>query len=77
MNEYVKRQEVNFLFSKFETIAVNDEIAQRAGEIRRRFKTGIIDAIIAATTIHTNATLITKNVKHFEGIPELEIKTIA
>ncbi|MBI2051097.1 MAG: PIN domain-containing protein [Parcubacteria group bacterium] len=77
MNSLTNRQEANFLLSKFETIAVNDGIAQRAGEMRRIYGIEIIDALIAATALSVNATLVTRNIKHFEGIPELEIKTLA
>ncbi|MEK7189036.1 MAG: PIN domain-containing protein [Patescibacteria group bacterium] len=77
MDEDAKRKEAEFLLSKFETIPVNDAIAQRAGELRRRHGTDIIDAIIAATAILTESVLVTKNLKHFEGIPGLETRTLS
>jgi predicted nucleic acid-binding protein len=33
------------------------------------------DAIIAATAIENNTTLISSNVKHFKSVKELQLKT--
>ncbi len=33
------------------------------------------DAIIAATAVENNATLVSSNVKHFKAVKELQLKT--
>jgi len=57
---------------------VTREIAQLAGELRRKYiKKGIIlattDVVIAATATRYRLTLLTKNVKHYP-FPELRIE---
>jgi len=59
---------------------VTREIAQLAGELRRKYiKKGIIlattDVVIAATAMRYGLTLLTKNVKHYP-FPELRIEGI-
>jgi len=45
----------------------------KAVDIRKTFKTKLPDAIIAATAIVNNLSLITRNTKDFEKIQELEV----
>lgn len=54
-------------------IGVNDEIIAETIKIRRGRKIKIPDAIIAATAISLNATLLTHNTKDFIGISKLEL----
>lgn len=56
-----------------EIIGVNDEIIAETIKIRRGRKIKIPDAIIAATAISLNATLLTHNTKDFIGISNLEL----
>ncbi|MDP3995059.1 MAG: PIN domain-containing protein [bacterium] len=71
------RAEAEDLFGNFGIVPLDEHITRKAGEIKRRYRIDLIDAIIAASAMLTESVLITKNVKHFEGIPELEIKAIA
>ena len=53
---------------------VNLSIARLAGSLRREINSiNLIDALIAATAINHNLTLITRNVKHFKNIPNLKL----
>ncbi|PIR03349.1 MAG: hypothetical protein COV60_00775 [Candidatus Magasanikbacteria bacterium CG11_big_fil_rev_8_21_14_0_20_43_7] len=59
------------------TIAPLDiHIAIRAGELvqRRRSSKGEIDMLIAATALEYDIPLITKNVKDFARIPDLDVR---
>jgi len=56
-----------------EIIGINDEIIAETIKIRRGRKIKIPDAIIAATSISLNATLLTHNTKDFLGISKLEL----
>jgi predicted nucleic acid-binding protein len=64
----------NFIGS-FQVRAVDEEIAARAGILRRDFGkshgTGLADAIIAATAEDLQANLVTLNKKHFPMLEDV------
>ena len=57
-------------------IAVDEEIARRAGTLGRRWRRshgiGTVDLVIAATAQHLEAELATSNVRHFPMFERLE-----
>lgn len=53
---------------------VSENLAKKTGELRRLYQLEIPDAIIAATAIENNMTLITRNAKDFNKIKELKVK---
>ncbi len=55
-------------------IPVTNEVARKAGEIRRMYDIPLMDSFIAATAILHEATVITRNVKHFGKVKEAKIK---
>ena len=60
---------------------VTDEIAERAGEIAgRQAQRGVVlpfaDLLIGATALHHGCAVITENVRHFEMIPGLVVRTL-
>ena len=62
-------------------IDVNRGIAESAGEIVRILRAkgetlGLADALIAACCLGNNAALGTLNVKHFSGVPNLELELV-
>ncbi len=67
------REAGKFLFEKFEAIDVDEDIAKKAGQIRRNYDIGLPDALIAATALAHHAQLATLNTQHFENIPGLKI----
>jgi len=61
------------LLGRMETIPVDGEIADRAGDLIRRARgqgrtLHVPDALTAATAIQYKATLVTLNVRHFAGL---------
>jgi|YNPNPStandDraft_1061719.scaffolds.fasta_scaffold19602_4 predicted nucleic acid-binding protein len=69
------------LLSRFVTYDVDRDIADRAGDLvrlsRQRGNTlSVPDAIIAATAMAHNLTLVTLNRAHFEGIPGLRLEPL-
>ncbi|NJE49272.1 type II toxin-antitoxin system VapC family toxin [Thermococcus sp. 9N3] len=54
-------------------IPLTDEIGDVAIELRRRVSIKLPDAVIAATALVHNLTLVTRNVKDFERIEGLRI----
>lgn len=58
----------------FLVIPLNSEIARYAGEINSKYKIGLADSVIAATSLKNNLILITRNIKHYKSIKNLKIK---
>jgi predicted nucleic acid-binding protein len=61
------------LLEQFEAISINKEIEEMAISIRRKFRTKMPDAIIAATAFWINALLVTRNTDDFTGISGLQV----
>jgi len=71
-----ERRPAEHLFATIDWIAVDEDIARRAGDLGHRFRAshpGIdaADLAVAATTEHLGATCATANVKHFPMFPGL------
>ena len=54
-------------------IPMSDEIVEKTIEVRRTYKIKLPDAVIAATAIISNHTLVTSNIKDFKNISDLEV----
>lgn len=76
INDPIKSQKMAELLSLFPPVDVNSEIVKISAKFYRDYNSGIADAIIAGTALYTNSTLITKNIKHFANIKEINIKSI-
>jgi len=66
------------LLSRFVTCDLDREIADRAGDMihegrEKGINISVPDAIIAATAVSCNLTLVTLNKAHFETIPGLNL----
>jgi predicted nucleic acid-binding protein len=51
---------------------MDDEIVEKTIEVRRLYKIKLTDAVIAATALQSNFTLVTNNTKDFKNIEGLE-----
>jgi hypothetical protein len=65
-----ERQAAARLFALIEWVPVTEAVAQRAGELGRKWRRshpgiGVADLAIAATAEQLDATLATQNLKHF------------
>ncbi len=58
----------------WQKLEVNNPVARKAGDIRRNNQITINDAIIAATALNRDAKLVTRNVKDFGTVEELEVE---
>lgn len=65
---------VRALLDPFTELAVDREVAERAGRLRRRHPIRTPDALIAATAIVHGLTLITRNLRDFDGIGSLRVR---
>ena len=52
---------------------INDETIDKTIDLRKKYKIKLPDAVIAATAIINDFTLITHNIKDFRKITELQI----
>lgn len=66
---------VRQLLEPFREIPVDRTIAERAGRIRRQAGVRTPDALIAASALNNRLTLLTRNVRDFEGVPGLKIRS--
>lgn len=69
-----KRKLILKLISIFNKIDVTNEIAQKAGDFKRKYGISLDDCIIAATAFYKKCRLWTKNKKDFEKIKEIEVE---
>ena len=69
LNEDVKLEEKARAFVSYATLFdLNDQVAQKTIEIRRKFKTKTPDAIIAATALVHDMSIVTNNTSDFEPL---------
>jgi len=66
-------QDLEKLFYGMHILPLETEISKKAGEIRAKNNTTIIDAIISATAINHGLSLATLNLKDFEDIKGLNL----
>ncbi len=71
-----EREKVEDILKTLSIISVDSQLAWLASFFKRKYKTSLPDAIIAATAYLTNSTLLTRNIKHFQKIKEISIKSI-
>lgn len=74
----IELKKIKKLIGYFTIFPINETISTRALELLLTYTLSnhllILDALIAATAIHHNLTLITSNHKHFSMIPELTLE---
>ena len=70
-----ERRHLDDLIALFKVIPISQEIAETGGLIKQRYYkyhgVGLADAIIAATSVHSDAELKTLNTKHYPMIKGL------
>lgn len=57
-------------------IPLDSKIARMAARIRQLYKLKTADSVIAATALFTGSVLVTRNVKDFSKVTDLQIKLI-
>ena len=72
----VERTFLENFFNTISTIPLNDLVADKAIELRQRKPLSLPDAVIAATALVYNLTLLTENTKDYAGIKDLKIVSI-
>lgn len=68
---------VELMLTITEKVVLNEKIAKLTGELNRKYKTGVVDAMVAATALENDAIVATLNTKHFVGIKGLKLYNIS
>lgn len=71
-----EEERVHSLLKIFPVLAITSSIVRQAAYFHRTYNTQIVDALIAATAFKTNATLLTRNTKHFQNIKGIKIGSL-
>ena len=72
-------EEIYRIENILETLAViplDSRIARIAGSLRRQHNIKTADSIVAATALFTGTTLITRNIRDFQKIPNLILRKV-
>ncbi len=72
--EPLEEEKVFHVLAQFEKIPVDNPLVQVAGKIRRKYLLELPDALIAASALSYQCTLLTRNIKDFEKVPGLLVK---
>jgi predicted nucleic acid-binding protein len=73
--QLTKREEesIHDIIGACVVVPITQAIAERAAQLARRKKMGVVDVLIAATALEFDAPLQTKNTKDFRHITELQL----
>jgi predicted nucleic acid-binding protein len=72
--KHALEEPIRILLAPFSEIVVDRSIAESGGRLRRAFAMALPDALIAATALRSELTLVTRNVKDFVAIPDLSVR---
>ncbi len=61
------------LLAQSEEVAISEAVIEEAARLRRTVRLKAPDAIIAATALLQNATLVTQNITDFRRVPRLRV----
>lgn len=67
---------INQFLNVISILPLDSQIARIAARYRRVYKMELADSAIAATALFTQSSLVTRNIKDFQGIPEIKLKKI-
>ena len=67
------QQKVVKLITQMMVFSVSRNLLQQSGQLCRKTNIQPVDAIIAITAIENNYALVTRNLKHFQGIANLKV----
>ncbi|MDI6883089.1 MAG: type II toxin-antitoxin system VapC family toxin [Patescibacteria group bacterium] len=73
IKEPEKKRIIKQFLSEFEIITLEENSAQEAGEIRRKYQLPFADSIIAAIALRTQSILVSRNIRHYSKIKNLKL----
>lgn len=66
-------EKINNLLQECYIVYLNETVADKVVELRKKYKILLADVIIAASGLAINASLLTRNIKHFKKIREIKL----
>jgi predicted nucleic acid-binding protein len=66
---------VRLLLGPFTEVPIDRPIAEEAGRLRRQTGIHVADALIAASARLNDLVLTTRNLRHFERVPGLTVRS--
>lgn len=70
-----EERRVRQLLEPMTELPIDRSVAERAGRLRRTGSIRLPDALIAATALEHRLTLVTRNVRDFDGVKGLRVRT--
>ena len=68
-------EKLRLLLGSFPELPIDRAVAERAGRLRRAAGIHTADALIAATALHHNLTLLSTHHHRFDGLPGLRLRS--
>lgn len=69
-------ERIEGLLATMTVVPVDPSVARLAAEFRRRYRLKLADAVIAATAFLRDAPLVTRNIRDFARVKEIEIERV-
>lgn len=69
----IKRR-IEKLLKSYKELAIDGKVATQAGILKRDFGITALDAIIASTALQYKLTLVTRNTRHFDRVPNIRLE---
>lgn len=66
-------EKIHKLLKECYIVYLNEMVAERVVELRKKYKILLADTIIATSGLAINAPLLTRNIKHFKKIKEIKL----
>jgi predicted nucleic acid-binding protein len=70
----VEQRWLETAFDRMMVLALDDAVAAQAIALRRERRIGLADSIIAATALHHDLVLVTRNTDDFKDVPGLKMR---
>ncbi len=71
----VDERRVDLLLARFREFPIDRSIAESAGRLSRSVGIPIPDALVAATALEHGLVLLTRNLRHFERVAGLQVRS--
>ncbi len=72
----IEAYQIEKILETVSIIPLDSRIARMAAKVRQLYKLKTADSVIAATALFTGSILVTRNVKDFSKVTDLQIKLI-